>query len=306
VTSRLATDEEIDLWHTRGWVVIDGLIGTDEIDDAREDLWEMYPTPEEYHADPDGEAGTKLRHGSPREATVLGQFIGLRVFPFAGKGALNRLCVHPSIIDVMSRVMRTPDVRLYQTQTWAKFTGDADYEQDMHCDANHSIIAPVMRAPWWHVEGFLFLSDIDAGCGPTAITSLAETATRDINARPTRAEDPGLYAAEQHATGVRGSFLIYRPDVFHRGTSMTVEGASRFLFNISYRATPADFVNYHAPQSRASGPDYVAFVSSLDRRQLEVIGFPLPGHPVWDAELVEATQRRYPAMDLDPWRSRFE
>src|SRR5207253_2261476 len=118
------------------------------------------------------------------------------------------------------RVLQTPDVRLYQAQTWAKYTGDTDYEQAMHCDGNHSLLPLPMRAPYWHAEGFLFLSDVDVDCGPTHVADLEHTATRVIGSRPTREDDPDLYRVEQAATGPRGSMLVYRPDVFHRGTSM--------------------------------------------------------------------------------------
>jgi hypothetical protein len=203
----------------------------------------------------------------------------------------------------MKRLLGTPDVRLYQAATWAKYAGDADYEQALHCDRNHSLSPLPMRAPYWHVEGFLFLSDIDQGCGPTHIADLEHTAGRDVESRPTRDEDPDLYRAEQAATGPRGSMLFYRPDVFHRGTGMTRKGASRFLYNISYKPAGNDLVHFNTMQPRVGSPEFAAFVSSLDRQQLAAIGFPPPGDPMWDDEHIDAAQRRYPDMDLAPWRA---
>jgi hypothetical protein len=40
-------------------------------------------------------------------------------------------------------------------------------------------------------------------------------------------------------------------------------------------------------------------------RELELFGFPPPGHEVWTPELLAATQLRYPKLDLDPWRARL-
>ena len=53
--ARLARDDEVDTWQEHGWVVVEGLVGTDEIDAAAVDLDKMFPTPEAFHADPDGE-----------------------------------------------------------------------------------------------------------------------------------------------------------------------------------------------------------------------------------------------------------
>ena len=52
--ARRALDAEIATWHDDGWVLLDGLVGADEIETAHGDLWEVFPTPEQYHDDPDG------------------------------------------------------------------------------------------------------------------------------------------------------------------------------------------------------------------------------------------------------------
>ena len=38
MSSRLATDAEVARWREEGWVLLDGLIGTEEIDAAADDL----------------------------------------------------------------------------------------------------------------------------------------------------------------------------------------------------------------------------------------------------------------------------
>ena len=32
MVSRRATDDEVDTWQTEGWVLLDGIVGSDEID----------------------------------------------------------------------------------------------------------------------------------------------------------------------------------------------------------------------------------------------------------------------------------
>jgi hypothetical protein len=232
---------------------------------------------------------------------VVDQFVGLRQFPWPGSGALNRLAVHPGNVDFMERALETTDLRLYQLMTWAKYAGDADYEQDHHTDLNHSWLPPISEDPWRHVEGFLFLSDIDEGNGPTHVVNRTDAQGLSLDGRYPRDKAPELYAKERKATGVRGSYLAYRTDVFHRGVNLTRPGSSRFLMNISFRRSEQDWIGYHALQSR-QGPDAQRFIEGSSVRELELIGFPPPGHPVWTEELVERTNRRYPALDMSPWR----
>ena len=54
VTSRLASDSEVATWQEEGWILIEGLVGTEEIDAVAEDLGEIFPSAEELHADPEG------------------------------------------------------------------------------------------------------------------------------------------------------------------------------------------------------------------------------------------------------------
>jgi hypothetical protein len=307
---RRATEDELEQWRTEGWVVLEGLVSTEEIDAALPDLWQLYPTPEEYFADPESEKVQIFHSGNPflRKVKTAGtpfaaydQFVGLRQFPWPGSGALNRLAVHAGIVDFVERALETTDLRLYQSMTWAKYAGDTDYEQDHHTDLNHSWLPPITEASWRHVEGFLFLSDIDEGSGPTHVVNRSDAEGLSLDRRYTREEAPQLYDKERKATGVRGSYLAYRTDVFHRGANLTTPGSSRFLMNLSFRRAEQDWIGYHALQSR-QGMDALRFIEASSPRELELVGFPSPGHPVWTEELVERTSRRYPGLDMAPWR----
>jgi hypothetical protein len=63
-----------------------------------------------------------------------------------------------------------------------------------------------------------------------------------------------------------------------------------------------EWIGYDTQQSRSTGIEWTVFVESSTPRELELFGWPPPGHPVWDEQLVERTQERYPALDLGPWR----
>jgi hypothetical protein len=317
LTGRLARDDEVVTWQEDGWVLLEGLVGTADIDGATPDLAEMFPTPAAYHADPAAARDQWLG----RPPASRGGYVwppagpGFRPeqhrwnqrFPFAGSGALNRLCVHASIVDFMERALQTTDLRLYQAGLSAKYTGDTNYEQPMHTDRNHSWLPPTGQAPWWHVESFLYLSDVDETCAPTHLVSVRDSEGRSPTVplflpKGEVYADPELYAAERPATGRRGSLLVYRPDVFHRAVDLTAKRGSRFLLNVSFKVAGQDWVGYDSIQSRANSAEWDRFAAASTPRELELFGYPPPGHPIWDTALVDATELRYPGLDMSPWR----
>lgn len=312
MNGRIARDEEVAAWKEDGWILLEGLVATDDIDAAAADLRYCFPDPEKFHADPEGNwppgrSNAVLNRGYP-EMPKTGpafrpeQHRFAKEFPYYGSGALSRLCVHPSIVDFMERALENTDLRVYQNQVSAKYAGDANFEQPMHTDRNHSFLPPRMEPPWWHVESFLYLSDVDEGTAPTSLVRRRDSVGRSTNNMYMPDGDPKLYASERSATGVRGSLLVYRPDVFHRGTDLKRPGSHRYLLNVSYKVAGTDWIGYHTAQSNATHPSWVQFVEMSTPRDLELLGFPPPGHPVWTAELVEQTNEKYPRLDVEPWR----
>jgi hypothetical protein len=314
MTSRLATDEEIDTWRREGWIVLDGLVGTDEIDAASEDLHLLFPSGPEYHADPAG--ATDRWRGSvvqgedefpwPEEGAGFRseqhQWAG--AFPFAGSGALNGLCVHSSIVDFAERALGTRDIRLYQAHATASYAGLTNYEQPMHIDRNHSWLPAVSGSPWWNLEGFLYLSDVTESENPTRLVSVDDS--RHVESRfpvVMPDTDPDLYAAERPAPGRRGSYLAYRSDVFHRGAPFGAPDTARFLVALAFKRAGQDWIGYDQAQSRSTETEWTTFAEHSTPRQLELFGFPPPGHPIWNESLLQMTAIRYPHMDLEPWRA---
>jgi len=311
--SRLARDDEVATWQRDGWVLLDGLVGTDEIDDAAAELAELFPTPDEYHDDP---AGTRERWlGVPPPSRELftwpDEGPGFRPeqhrwraeFPLPGR-ALNRLFVHPSLVDFAERALGSTDLRLYQSQVNAKYTGDTNYEQPMHTDRNHSWLPGIVRAPFWHIEGFLYLSDVDETSAPTHLVAVQDSVGRSPTVPLIMPKgDPEIYAAERGAAGPRGSYLAYRTDVFHRGVDLTKPRGYRYLLGSSFRIAAQDWIGFYVAQSNRSDPPFTEFVEGSTPRELELLGFPPPGHEVWTAELLDETALLYPRLDLTPWRA---
>jgi hypothetical protein len=311
--SRLATDVEVSTWREDGWVLLDGLIGTDEIDAASEDVQLLFPSIEEYFADPEGvttgRRGRPLRpkedYDWPEEGPGFrsDQQRWMGSFPFEGSGVLNRLCVHPSLVDFAERAIESTDLRLYQAHASAKYAGLTNYEQPMHTDRNHSWLPALSHAPWWNLTGFLYLTDVTLDENPTRLVSVRDSVT--INS-PYPVILPKmnrqLYAAERSAPGVRGSYLAYRSDVWHRGAPFTAPRTARFNLGLAFKRSGQDWIGYDTQQSRSTGSAWTQFAEQSTPRELALFGFPEPGHPIWTESLLVLTAQRYPNLDLTPWR----
>jgi hypothetical protein len=228
----------------------------------------------------------------------------MAAFPFAGTGALNRLCVHPSIVDFAERALGTPDIRLYQAHASAKYSGVTNYEQPMHVDRNHSWLPAGTRSPWWNLEGFLYLSDVSDADNPTRLVSVRDSSHLS-EATPVVMPDmdPELYGSERRAGGVRGSYLAYRSDVFHRGAPFDSEGTARFVLALAFKRAGHDWIGYDVSPSNSTAPEWTSFVGRSTPRELALFGFPPPGHPVWSEALLDEVAVRYRRLDLEPWRT---
>jgi hypothetical protein len=111
-----------------------------------------------------------------------------------------------------------------------------------------------------------------------------------------------IYEQEVSASGPAGSVLAYRPDVYHRGTSLIAEGAARFLLHVAYKPVATDWLGYHAWPFHAEGAAWNRFMRYARVRQLKVLGFPEPGHPYWTEETLRGVAARYPRLDMTPWQ----
>ena len=291
-----------------GWVLVPGLVPTPDIDAALPQLFRLYPTPEEVAS---GER-------TPRTAPFLNadvdeggrrfraqQFSGLRDAP-TGDPALDTLALHHRILDLVEALLGTADIRLYQAETFAKYSGAADYEQPLHVDeTNHTLVPPRRDGGYRQVQLFLYLSDVTEERGATRVVS------RQITSAVPRGDvvlhQAGRVRLDEHevaAVGPAGSVLAYSADTVHRGAAMTEPGAGRFFFNLAYRPAGIDWVGALPWPRRGIDPAMTGWIEALDLRQLLAVGFPPPGHPYWDEETLAATADRYPNLDLEPFALR--
>jgi hypothetical protein len=305
----------VEHFERHGWVLIPSLLAEAEIDAAHPGLFELYPRPEEFHAGVADPRGEVFRHGADAPANQGDdprfrpqQFVGLKEFPHPDQ-TLNLLALHPAIIAVAEDVLRTRDVRLYQAETFAKYSGVTQYDQPFHVDyTNHTMLPPRADGRWRQAQMFLFLYDVTAAHGATRIVSRELTSDVPVmqlsfpRARVSDERHAAWEAAAVSAVGPRGSLLIYSADTVHRGTEFSLPRSGRFFFNLAYRVAGADWVGAN-PWPRKGIAGWTPLVERCSPRQLEALGFPPPGHPYWEEETLQGAAERYPRLDLTPWRA---
>lgn len=291
-----------------GFVVLPELIPDRDLESAREALTTLYPSQDEFHADPSAREYARLRS----------EFGGIVAFPFAAV-ELSLLSVHPKLIELAELLLGTGRVRVYSIEAWAKYAGAANYEQHHHRDyLNHTLLVPSWDRRFRQIEMFLYLSDVTPESGAPAFVPRATTEA--IAALPNwLPPDPGaepdpvhpswispsahrdLYDHEVLATGKAGTVVAYTTATFHRGTEITAPRSARFTLQVGWRPADSDWAARKSWIDDANSPAWHTFVEKASPHQLALFGFPQPGHAFWSAETIAAMRHRYPALDITPW-----
>jgi hypothetical protein len=285
-------------WRRDGFVVLPGYLSGPELESAQADLSSVYPTADEYLADPQ----------SQRHRTYTGdEYGGIIPFPFPTV-ALCNLAVLDKVIALVEAAFGTEDIRIYASELWAKYSGAVHYEQEHHRDyLNHTPLAPSRDIRWRGLEMFIWLTDVNEDLGPTHLVPLS--VTNGIPALPHvqgHSECPTLYEHEASGAGPAGTVVAYSTDTFHRATELTVEGTARFSIHASYRHAENTWTSRHSWGDQSFHRDWRPFVEQATTRQLLLFGFPPPGHPYWTEETLEGVATRYPGLDVTPWQSQLQ
>lgn len=296
-------------WLADGFVVLPGYLPASDLDPAVDELGLLFPSAEEFHEGADPE----------RNARFIGvEFDGIDSFPFASP-ALNRIPVCDALVSLATTLLGAQDIRLYSAEAWAKYEGAADYDQDLHRDyLNHTILAPSAAPAFRQLELFVFLSDVTVELGAPRMVPRV-VGTDRLPAKPNffpRADPggteegfvsstgrPDLYLEEVPATGPPGTVVAFQPQTVHRGAGITQPRGARFTMHLNYRPAAAEWAQRHAWADRSHDPHWYRFVEQATPRQLELFGFPAPGHPYWTPATLDGVGQRYPGLDMTPWRS---
>ena len=264
----------------RGFALMEGFLGDDELAAAQEALWLHFPRPQDYFADPPAFA-----------RYAASQFAGVEEFPYRSWD-LNRLAVHPDLVDAAERYLQTAELHLYKVELWAKYAGAVNYDQPLHRDyGSHSLVVPRPEPRYTQLTTFIYLSDVTEEDGPTRIVPYEDG--KDVPYTPLYLPFGSLADAEVACTGPAGSLLLYRTDILHRGSDMTGPGRSRFSILADYQVRGTTWGGKMA-WPKASPERWARFIPQCGVRERDLFGFPRPGDPYWSEETLAGVGRPLP------------
>ena len=254
-------------------------------------MWDIYPSPADYFARPEA-----------FEHLATGQFAGLTLFPYAD-WALNRLAVHPDLVDAAERFLRSDDLEIYKVELWAKYQGAANYDQPHHRDfGNHTLLVPSLDGRHRQMTCFILLSDVSELDGPTKLVPLQRT--RHIPLIPTQLAMGELFEDEVAITGPAGSLMVYRTDVFHRGSNITGSRHARFAMLVDYQARGWAWQGKMSWPNSALKPAMTEALTRMAPRQRELCGGPPAQSDYWTEQTLRDVAARYPRIDMSVYEQR--
>lgn len=326
-TPQVCPDRTLSDWHRDGAVVLDRFFSADEIAPVRADCDTIFAGRAKAADAIDRKPGGGIGVFDPA------QFRNQEQLPFAASTAINLIGLHPRLIAYARAALGVEDVRLYQCDAWAKYTGDADYDQPFHCDfKNHTLTVPGDDAEQKTINFMIYVTDVTDDLGaihyvpnPAAAevvgplrTVLPEEAfsgkglnSSTISFDQTEATGFGhpaqhaLKACEQSGAAPAGSIFAYGIDVYHRGTNLTRPGGHRYTITASYKAAGNDMIGWAAWPFYFLRP-WRRLIEAATPEQLACLGIPLPGDPFWTPTTLARTQQRWPGWDMTAYVQALE
>lgn len=298
------TPDDIGTWRRDGVVQIPGFFTPDEVAPVVADFEIVFGRSVGADESLDHKGGGAVGRFHPD------QFKTLEALPLDCSPALNLIGVHPALVAFARAALGAERVHLYQCQAWAKFTGDADYDQPFHCDfVNHTLTAPSEDAQKNSVTILCYFTDVtDAHgamryvtrtdsakvAGPEATLNFDPAYQADIQAR--------LRTVERSSAARAGTINPYAIDIFHRGSNLTAPGGRRYAVMSCFKRAGDETIGFHAWAFHHRRPWRIIF-EHASPEQLACFGVPQPGDPFWTETTLRRAQARYPNWNLDPWRT---
>lgn len=288
------TPDHVREWRETGFVIIEDFLGLEEFSPIVDDYERLY-----------GDRRTDLAPDNPEMAGQFNkyQFSNVHVMPYQASAATNLISLHPALINFAKALLGVDKVHLYQSHSWAKFTGGANYEQPHHCDfSNHTLTVPSDNVAERTVDFILYFTDVTDAHGALHYVTKADAASILGEGAIFAGEDrqPALKAKERSAAAPAGTLVAHGIDTFHRGTNLTALNGHRYTMTVGYKAAGNEQVGFHVWQA-GQGRDWATILANATPAQLECLGIPLPGHPFWTPRTLKLTQARWPDWDMQPW-----
>jgi len=284
---RVSDEKLAEVWD-QGFTVVEGFLDPETLKAAQDALWNTYPRPEDYFADPGAH---------PKYAAS--QFGGIRLFPYKD-WALNRVPVYPDLTDAAERLLDSRDIEIYKVELWAKYSGAINYDQAHHRDfGNHTLVVPRRDTKHTQMTTFILLSDVTELDGPTKLVPLKDGL--EVPLIPNQLPYGEMFDKEVSATAPAGSLLIYKTDVLHRGSDFKAPGRSRFVMLVDFQERGWRWNGKMSWPDHADRPGMKEAMVRMTPRQRDLFGWPPAGSDYWNAQTLADVAARYPGIDLSPY-----
>jgi ectoine hydroxylase-related dioxygenase (phytanoyl-CoA dioxygenase family) len=291
--------QHIEQWREEGFVVIKRFLEPAEYEPVLQDFETLYR--DAGKGDGVGSALQLTRDDA--RASRGSQFKNIHVLPYDGSSAINLISLHPELIAFARALLGVSDVRLYQSHSWAKYTGEADYEQDFHCDyGNHTLLVPADDPALRTVDFVIYLTDVTIEHGalryvtkPDVLAALGRPVIS-----PNEKEQEALRKWERAVVVPAGSLVAHGIDTIHRGSNLTAPNGRRFSLTVGYKAAGSDQIGFHVWQATRNRPWHLLFDHATPE-QLACLGIPKPGDSFWTRRTLELTQTRWPNWDMSEY-----
>jgi hypothetical protein len=314
------TEEQVTSWRENGFALVDGLFTLEFAHRCQQEAYVALMN------DP---------------GVNFGSADGKMEFP-TGLKSLDAMTLHPNLLHAAGQLLKEDpnELRLIQSDVWLKKGKEdirdplSNQDQRIHCDyGNNTLVHP----PGWYepevVSMIVYLSNEEESGGGTAVAprfgsedpmyqqtplvgmpgyggikfindrTCAEE-YMDTNHPEYSALRKQLYAREKCAKYKVGTVLLYRHDVWHRGTPILPK-KWRIVMNLGYRKKECTWVttwNMGWARHMYNYPDEFRMEKILAESSLlqrHVLGFPPPGHKYWTKFTIQATDARYKTFGFD-------
>jgi hypothetical protein len=308
--------EVLENWKQHGCAVISNFLPEELVDRAKQEMIDLINnTPDNVKDD-----------------------FGGYSFPFAPEGkSLNEIVLHPLILS-LARTALNSEVLLTQGEAWLKKSTPlrplGNQDQRIHMDyPNHYLTHPSSFDDPEVIAMIIYFDDSTVCGGETAVVArengddplyampynkMPGTGKHPwINDRTTtenyfKEQDPTiyefrqkLYAKEKYVKFCKGTILLYRLDVYHRGTPIK-EDATRIVMNLGYKKSHCSWItNWHKGWSYYNYDNLWGVVPTLNEDQKAALGMPRDNHPYWNqGKNRENCEAKY--KDQEPFKTEFK
>lgn len=219
------------------------------------------------------------------------------MFPWNDSGLLQTI-THPDIIDAAEQLHGTTDLRLANAFVGVKYGGDGEnphrpdkfHNYNWHIDYANNILGPPVTDPAMFHRYPVFLcyyTDVTADDSPVRMMRHGDGPDKGVD-----------------IVGPAGTLVIYT--LFTRHTATPFQNQESYRIAAWVQMTPANRM-YDMPfffGGSLASPAMSRFIREATPRQLQLLGFPPPGAPLWTSEFIGGMEKRYPGFQGERYRQK--